>query len=742
VNKILKNARSLRADWQERVALAITAAIGIALSTGVMAALIYLLIALGSLMYSHIAYAQAAPPAAAVRLEAGIEKENVDGDLKAAMTIYEKIASDASAPREVRAKALLRLAGCDEKLGKQAKQLYEQIVRDYSDQPAAVQARRRLAVIKQQEHPAPPPTMTARKIDWVKLGSMGSYDTDGERATFIGTDGNLYFGDVAGHNRHLVFTKNELWFGWWATRDFSKVAIPLRVTESRRMIIAEAKMDGTGYRELIRDDNGAVFGSTVDTLDDGGISWSWDNRYLAVITRPQGEDSRLIVVDASNGSHRELVRSDSDWLSSVRFSPDGRFIAYEATPAKSKVGTDRVYVIPARGGEPHLANEVPKLDSGGSHVLMDWTADGRHLITKEIQQNKSALYLLPIKDGVPSGPSEFVRFGDFDEAHTTLSGALVYQDHAATATDVDAYLASIDSMGHIGSWRSLDLRGYLNGVKYKDPWPSFSPDGSQIAYRAGDPDPKKDDLIVLDLSSGRQRVIYQSSDRELLCQYSDKVPKIFCTSTGRDGESKTDLFSVDDKTGAVQKIASLQGSKAINHYSDDRRTFYFVDLADATINQITRWDLDNQLETIVVPGPQKGKIFDKPSFDGRWLLRTVDEGNFPNGEFIGSVSVKAQSGGDWKMIVSGVKGLFTNDETTHDGNWAFYAAYDSAGKPALFRVPTAGGAPEYVGGLPSASFLGQNLYLNADGTQILATKFNDRKYDLWVLENFEPPVKK
>jgi hypothetical protein len=54
-----------------------------------------------------------------------------------------------SASRDVRAKALLQLAGCDEKLGKQAKQLYEQIVREYSDQPAASQARTRFGC-----HPA------------------------------------------------------------------------------------------------------------------------------------------------------------------------------------------------------------------------------------------------------------------------------------------------------------------------------------------------------------------------------------------------------------------------------------------------------------------------------------------------------------------------------------------------------------------------------------------------------------
>ena len=718
----------------EPLALACTAAGGLALCGWVVGSILYVLLTLMLLIPARPAYSQTAPVAAGVRLEAGIEKEDVDGDLKSAMDIYLKIAADTSASRDVRAKALLRLAGCDEKLGKQAKQVYEQIVHDYSDQPAAAQARTRLAAIKQHEHPSPPATMATRRIEWAKLGRMGAYDTDGERATFIDSKGNLFYGDVAGHNQHQVFTlRNERdALGWWTTRDFSKLAIVLRATADRPFTLSEVKMDGTGYRELIRDDQGGVFGSIVKFMDGGDVNWSWDNRYLAVTTRPPGEDSRLVVVDASNGSYRELVRSGSDWLSSVRLSPDGRFIAYQATPQKFGSGTIGVYVVPVRGGEPHLVQEFPQMDNRKFFdlskflVLKDWTADGRYLITKEARQGKSALYLLPIKDGAATGPSEFVRFGDFDEAHTTLSGALIYQDHAATPSDVAAFLASMDSNGHIDSWRGLDLRGGLNG---NYPCPSFSPDGNQIAYIAGDADTKQTDLVVRDLSTGQQRTVYHSSDGMLTCQYSSKKPKVFCTLTGRDLDAwkKTDLFSVDDKTGKVEKIASLQGGKFMLHNPDDGRTFYLLDVAENKF-AVTRWDLGTQEESVIAPRLDDGETLELPSSDGRWLLRRV------MGK---SLSVRPIPGGEWRTLVSGVKSLDSGDDTTPDGNWAFYWANDSTGKAALFRVPTTGGAPDRVGDLPNASF--RYLFtLSSDGRQILATNWGPQKYDLWVLENFEP----
>jgi hypothetical protein len=45
-------------------------------------------------------------------MQDAIKKEQVDGDLKAAIAIYQKVAGDGSAPRDLRAKALLSLFLC------------------------------------------------------------------------------------------------------------------------------------------------------------------------------------------------------------------------------------------------------------------------------------------------------------------------------------------------------------------------------------------------------------------------------------------------------------------------------------------------------------------------------------------------------------------------------------------------------------------------------------------------------
>jgi len=106
-------------------------------------------------------------PTPAVELEAAIATEHVKGDLDGAIAAYRKIAANAAAPRDIRAKALLNLAGCYEKQGEQALSVYQQIVRDVPDQPEARQASAKLAASHRRDGEAGPTAMTQRKVEGV-----------------------------------------------------------------------------------------------------------------------------------------------------------------------------------------------------------------------------------------------------------------------------------------------------------------------------------------------------------------------------------------------------------------------------------------------------------------------------------------------------------------------------------------------------------------------------------------------
>src|SRR5579863_3500075 len=80
-------------------------------------------------------------------LRAAMDKETVDGDLKAAIEQYKKIIAQKGASKDVVARALVRLGGAYEKQGSgEARPYYERVVREFADQSDAVQlARTRLA---------------------------------------------------------------------------------------------------------------------------------------------------------------------------------------------------------------------------------------------------------------------------------------------------------------------------------------------------------------------------------------------------------------------------------------------------------------------------------------------------------------------------------------------------------------------------------------------------------------------
>ena len=81
-------------------------------------------------------------------LREALHKQQVQGDLPGAIKIYQQIVSARNGDRSVSGRALLELAGCYEKLGQQAEAVYQRIVRDFADQPVAVQARARLAALR------------------------------------------------------------------------------------------------------------------------------------------------------------------------------------------------------------------------------------------------------------------------------------------------------------------------------------------------------------------------------------------------------------------------------------------------------------------------------------------------------------------------------------------------------------------------------------------------------------------
>ena len=128
------------------------------------------------------------------QLRAAINTELVDGNLKAAIEQYKKIAE--SKDRSVAAKALLHMAECYQKLcDSEAQKIYDRVVREFADQKDAASVAR--AHLGRTEANATSAGMTSRRVwgpspamSWSFLDAAGATISGDGRFLVSGSDDN------------------------------------------------------------------------------------------------------------------------------------------------------------------------------------------------------------------------------------------------------------------------------------------------------------------------------------------------------------------------------------------------------------------------------------------------------------------------------------------------------------------------------------------------------------------------
>ncbi len=109
---------------------------------------------------------------------------------------------------------------------------------------------------------------------------------------------------------------------------------------------AVVNTDGTGYREIAKLDASPIAGPTGPGI-------------IAICCAPSLKDgtSRLLRISVADGQTRELLSLKAGKVTAAKFSPDGRFVAYQVQPASDADPVSQIFVLPAEGGEPQLVYE-------------------------------------------------------------------------------------------------------------------------------------------------------------------------------------------------------------------------------------------------------------------------------------------------------------------------------------------------------------------------------------------------
>jgi len=167
-----------------------------------------------------------------------------------------------------------------------------------------------------------------------------------------------------------------------------------------RLAVVPVEKDAGGKRALRRLTSGDASVGNVE--GPGHFDWSPDGKSIAFDHQPTAlvddwTKSDVSLVDVESGTVRPLAATAAA-ESSPYFSPDGRWIAFEATDTPPTwAGASRVFVVAAGGGTPRpLAltfDEQPD--------LIGWTADGGRVVVGETRGTVARLATLPV-DGGPA----------------------------------------------------------------------------------------------------------------------------------------------------------------------------------------------------------------------------------------------------------------------------------------------------------------------------------------------------
>jgi Tol biopolymer transport system component len=397
-------------------------------------------------------------PRAEAQLQAAITKETVEGDLKGAIEMYQKLADGSD--HAAAAKALVRMGHCYEKLGSaEARKAYERVVREFSDQEEMVAtAQARLAALTGAAGASGSSTLTVRRV-WAQADPTGKISPDGRFLSFTDWDSeDIGIRDlVTGQNRLLTGTSNPAGSGGGG----AEYSMPSPDNKN----IAYAWHSGDGYNLCVVGFDGSkprvlrAAGNGVHDLFPR--AWSPDGRQLLVEFVKTDNTRDMMLVDIADGSAKLLKAVGKDPSPGGVFSPDGRYVAWATREGLS--------LFDLRSGK-----ESPLIPDRANHEVLGWAPDGKHILFSSERSGSADAWLIAVAGGKALGEPVFVKkdWGSRPMGFTR-TGSFFY---AADNNVFSVQIAELDPAS--GNLVSPPQPAFRRGNVRS---PNWSPDGRFIA---------------------------------------------------------------------------------------------------------------------------------------------------------------------------------------------------------------------------------------------------------------------
>ena len=659
-----------------------------------------------------------------VALRAAMETETVKGDLKGAIEQYRKIAQTSD--RALAATALVRMAECYRKLGDaQARQIFEQVIRDYSDQKAPADvARARLADAASNSTPglvtrqlwSVPPVVLAAKGDQ----GLGTVSPDGRYFSFVdwSTGGELFLHDFqTGADRRLTNKTNKA-----RGEEYAQESVISR--DGGRVAYAWFNEDGYELRTLDLNARGAapriLFANHAEDPWVFPYDWSPDGKWIAVQIRRADGAGQLALVSTVDGALRVLESSDWRRASGIAFSPDGKFLAYDSA-ADSLPEQHDISIIAVDGHQKSAVAVGPADES-----VIGWTTDGGHLLFTSDRSGTDGIWALAIADGTRAGDPQVIQADmRLKPLGITRSGALYF---SKTVSHRDIYVASVDLETGKLLAAPRKIAGQTVGFNVAAGW---SPDGESLAYLPRNKDAST--LAIQSIATGQVRELRPNLtflfDESPLWSPDGKSLLV----VGPDSQGQWGIHRVDARTGDTTLLA-MSDPPAQNWihpiaWSADGQILYIRRIRADDASEQRALDMRTRQEELIrrvtlpfVPSPNGGAWLALDRTTGGTLLRIEPAGGAP-----AHTGMQVNAPEDLRGF--GGQG----PRWSPDSSFVVVLQTGSTDGRRVWAIPADGGSPR---NLDLGGLVPRNLQIHPDGHR-LAIETVEQKVEVWVLENFQ-----
>jgi len=664
---------------------------------------------------------------AELALKAAIKTETVDGNLKGAIEQYKKIAAQPGAGRATVATALLRMGQCYEKLGNaEARAAYERVVREFGDQAeVAAEARTRLAALAGTPSRTAGTEMTIRRV-WSGPGVdvTGSPSPDGRYLSIMDSEsgGDLAIWEIAsGQKRRLTNKDRSTAEGVLASK---------WSPDGKKIAYCWLKKELTGELRIIGSD-----GSEPRILPPvWPLDWSPDGRsILAYVPRNNASPERMVRVSVADSSLTTLGTAEKPISSrTASYSADGKYIVYHAPQQDGSPERD-IFIVSIDGTQG-----IPLVKHPADDQLLGWVPGSDTVLFASDRTGTKDAWALHVVDGQPQGEPVLVRkdIGQISPMGFTDRGSFYYNLGVSV---VDVFEGSLDLAKGTVVEPPKKIIQRVAGTNYSAEW---SPDGKYLAYvserKAGSASQSSYILCIRSDQTGEEREVPLPIESFWKMHWAADSGAVFATMYDKTSQG---LFKFDIQTGKQALLArSGYSDSLIKDFavSPDGKSVYYAHFQwTKKLVTIIRHDLETGKETEVyrkAAPPDLGALTVSP--DGKYLSFSTADSIASRG---GVIRIMPTAGGETRDLLQGILETFANHAWTPDGKAILFIKRTSSTKDEkreLWQVNSAGGEPKKI----NVGMELREMQLHTDGRRIVFTSGKNSK-EIWVMENFLPPVK-